>query len=69
MGTTKFDADCFSINMTTARKETSQVFFELVYPDLRHVLIVSHKMFCTVTLFWGEPYPSRYDDISRVSGV
>ena len=36
-------------------KKTTQLFFELVYPDLRHVVIVSHRIIGTVTHFWGEP--------------
>ena len=55
-GTTKFRCWSFSYqNGFRQLKKTAQLFFELVYPDLRHVVIVSHRIIGTVTHFWGEP--------------
>lgn len=49
------DVDRFPIKMVFVSKKDIQLFFELVYPDLRHVVIVSHRIIGTVTKFWGEP--------------
>ena len=59
-GTTKFDVDRFSVKMAITIQRPIQMFFELVYPDLRPTCIPKNVWYCnpclgrTISiLLWG----------------